>query len=129
MKTPKSITLGLLVIGALNAGCEKQVSYSRDVLPILEAKCRSCHSPGGEGYAASGFSVESYRTAMKGTKYGAVIVPASSLSSTLVRLIEHKADPSIAMPRSPVKGEPSKWLTPQEIKLIETWIDEGAKDN
>ena len=36
---------------------------------------------------------------MKGTKLGSVIVPGSSISSTLVILIEHKADPSINMPR------------------------------
>lgn len=107
----------------LGAGCARKVSFSDNVMPILKAHCRSCHVPGGEGYAASGFSMENYETLMKGTKFGPVIVPGSSVSSTLVVLISGKAHQSINMPR---KGEP---LTDYEIGLVRTWIDQGAKNN
>ncbi len=89
----------------------------------------SCHAPGAPGWVASGFSVASYQSVMKGTKYGRVVIPGSSAGSTLVRLLNHETDPSIAMPKSHQPGTPSEWLTPDQIKLIQTWIDQGAKDN
>ena len=62
-----------IILALLLAGCNKQVSFSDDVMPILEAKCLSCHAEGSEGYEASGFSVESYEQLMKGTREGRVI--------------------------------------------------------
>ena len=35
---------------------------------------------------------------MKGTRYGAVIKPGDSFASTLIMLVEGRADPSIKMP-------------------------------
>ena len=127
-------------LAILGAGCAKQeVSFKQDVYPILQKNCRSCHSPGGEGYAASGFSVETYESVMKGTKFGPVIVPRSSISSTVMVLLEHKADPSISMPRSKVQPllEREKylkdWKAPMlpadQIRFIGNWIDQGAKNN
>lgn len=111
--------LALILLG----GCARQVSFNRDVFPILQSRCISCHRPGGAGYAASHFSVESYETFMRGTRFGPVINPGSSVDSTLVLLIEHKADPSINMPHN---QEP---LSERQVKTIKRWIDQGAKNN
>jgi len=123
------VKMSLIPLAVMSTACERQVSFKADVQPVLVEKCVSCHSPGGRGYAASGFSVASYQSVMKGTKYAEVIVPGSSLDSTLVRLIRHEADPSIAMPKSHDQGKPSEWLTREQIALIATWIDQGAKNN
>ena len=33
------------------AGCgEQEVSFKKDVMPILQERCISCHKPGGSGY-------------------------------------------------------------------------------
>ncbi|MDA8107850.1 MAG: c-type cytochrome [Betaproteobacteria bacterium] len=126
----KLATASAISLSFLSAGCgQKQVSFKSDIQPILAARCASCHAPGGQGYAASGFSVVSYQSVMKGTKYAEVIVPGSSLDSTLVRLIRHRADPSIAMPKSHDAGKPSEWLTRDQIRLITAWIDQGARNN
>jgi hypothetical protein len=66
---------------------------------------------------------------MKGTKYGPVVVAGSSIGSTLAILIEHKADRSIAMPKSTHPDMPSDYLPQTQIDLIKKWIDQGAKDN
>jgi hypothetical protein len=58
-----------------------------------------------------------------------VVVPGSSLDSNLLRLVKHEADPSIAMPRRLTPRMPSEWLRPEQISLIETWINQGARDN
>ena len=89
----------------------------------------SCHAVGSPGCVASGFSVESYETLMKGTRYGPVIVSGSILDSNLLRLVKHEADPSIAMPRSQTPGMPSEWIKADQINLIETWIRQGARNN
>lgn len=83
--------------------------------------------------------MQTYDTVMKGTKLGPVIVPSPSISSTLVILIEHKADPAINMSRSKVQPllEHQKYLKDmrglmlpkEEIKLIRARIDQGAKNN
>jgi Planctomycete cytochrome C len=113
-------------------GCTKQVSqvsFKNDILPILQERCLVCHAPGAPGCLTSGLSMATYESLMKGTKFGPMIIPGNSLDSNLLRLVKHQADPSIAMPRSQTPGEPSGWLKPGQINLIETWINQGAKDN
>lgn len=140
MRSHKLTGAAAMMVIAFGAGCEmNDVSFSRDVYPILQKNCLSCHSPGGEGYAASGFSVESYESLMKGTKFGRVIVPGSSVSSTLIILIEHKADPSLNMPRPTkralaehekfLRGWKAPMLPAEQIELTRAWIDAGAKNN
>lgn len=122
----------ILAISVFSAGCSKQISYTSDVKPILTANCLQCHDGTGEGSMKSGFNVKSYESLMKGTKLGTVIVPGKSVSSTLYRLINHKADPEIQMPPhhdvalSKEKLEP---LTTKQIETIKIWIDQGAKNN
>jgi hypothetical protein len=109
-------------------GCGKQpeqeVSFSKDIRPIINANCIKCHAPGGQGYEASGLNMQSYESLMKGTKFGPVIKPEDALSSTLMILIDGRADPSINMPHG--DNEP---LSGEQIKLFEQWINQGAKNN
>ena len=107
-------------------GCTKEpdkVSFKNDIMPIFKQNCSVCHLEGGMGYNASGFSVESYESIMKGTKFGPVIQAGKSVSSTLKVLLEHKADPKINMPKQAPK------LSDDKIQLISKWIDQGAKNN
>ena len=100
-----------------------QPSFSGAVAPILNQRCAECHLPGGQGFEASGFSVASYDDVMRGTRLGPVIKAGDSISSTLMRLIEGKADPSISMPhgKEPLKAE--------QIQAIKDWINSGAPNN
>lgn len=107
-------------------GCstaEKEVSFSKDVMPVLTQNCLHCHTVGAEGQVASGLSMESYADLMKGTKLGPVIQPGQSYASTLQILVEHKADQSLNMPKGGIK------LSTDQIELIGKWIDQGAKNN
>ena len=127
-----SIPLARLLAGVLltgttlfAAGCGGgAVSYARDVEPILEANCLSCHQPGGAGFEASGFSMASYDDLMKGTQYGPMIIPGDSEGSNLLVLMEGRADPSISMPHGSM--EP---VSAADIATIRRWIDQGAKKN
>jgi hypothetical protein len=120
----KYLLLGLLPL--VLAGCDKfgAVSYSKDVRPILDQACMQCHKIGGKGQVKSGLSMESYEEFMKGTKFGPMIIPGDSLTSSLVILIEGRADPGINMPQ----GDHSP-LNAEQIAVIRKWIDQGAKNN
>lgn len=96
-----------------------EVSFSKNVMPILEAKCLSCHAEGEQGFKA----IESYEHLMKGTRDGPVIEPGYSYFSTLQIVVEHRADPSSSMPQNSTK------LSGAEIQVIGKWIDQGAKNN
>ena len=113
----------ILMIMAWSSACTKKVSYVSDIKPILDDHCTECHVKGKKGYKQSGLSMESYASLMKGTKFGPVIEPGNSISSTLMRLVDHKADPSINMPHDKSKIEDA------HVELIKLWIDQGAKNN
>ena len=124
--------LYFLGIAVISAGCSQEVSFQKDVNPILQGKCLSCHDGEGEGVKASGFSVRTYDDLMKGTQFGKVVVPGDSLSSSLYRLIDHQADPKIQMPphhdEALAEGKMDS-LSGAEINTIKAWIDQGAKNN
>jgi len=119
------LVLPLIALATLTACGSKQpaVSYKSQVQPILEKNCVACHTAEGAGTLASGLQMTSYETLMKGTKFGPVIVAGNAESSTFYRLIAGKVDPSIRMPHGKEK------ISEANIKLIETWIQQGAKNN
>lgn len=118
----------LLLCLALSTGCTQQsatvTGFAADVAPIINENCLECHQPGGPGHEKSGLSVTSYANLMKGTRFGPVIKPGDSLSSTLVILIEGRADKSINMPHGDRKP-----LTKAQVQTVKNWINEGAKNN
>ncbi len=132
MKTRMRSIIFIAAILVIVGGCSKQVSFKGDVNPILASNCLVCHNGGGEGIKKSGFSVKSYNSLMKGTKYASVVVPGDSISSTLYRMVDHKVDRKIHMPPHHVEAlakgrlEP---LTSEQIGTIRMWIDQGAKNN
>lgn len=127
MKPSRSVWLWLALAGvAALSGCErdKAVSYSRDVVPILDKHCKACHVPGQPGYIVSGFELGSYESLMKGTQFGPVVLPGDALTSVLVMLIEGRADPSLKMPHGGASTP-----TSEEILTIRRWVEQGAKNN
>ncbi len=109
---------------ALLLGCEQPVSYSRDVVPILQTNCVDCHTTSGQGLVKSGLDLGSYEGLLKGTRYGPVVKPGDSFTSALVMLIEHRVDPSLKMPH----GRKSR-IEQAKIERLKKWIDQGAKNN
>jgi len=123
---------GILAVCVGLFGCDRPISFTEDVQPILKASCVECHNLSAEGYATSGFSLVDYDSVMKGTKFGPVVVPKSSVSSALYLVIASKTSPEIRMPPhhenalAEGRGTP---LSEHQIEIIRDWIDEGAKNN
>jgi len=92
-----------------------QVSFGKDVLPILEANCLKCH---GSAMQLSKFNLSSQELAMKGGTTGAAIIPGNADESRLYRLVA-----GLDKPRMPMNGE----LPAAQIATIKNWIDQGAR--
>jgi WD40 repeat protein len=93
------------------------VSYEKEVLPILEAKCLACHSG---NVRRNGYDMATHEGLLKGGKTGVAILPGKSADSLFVKLSGRTQKPT--MP--PKDEEP---LTPKELALLKLWIDQGAK--
>ena len=119
-----SLSITLYLLTGCGDSSTSEVSFSKQIKPILATHCLSCHNSEGEGYKKSGLNMETYDALMKGTKFGPVIVPGNALSSSLVLAIEGKADPAITMPHGSLQ------ILPQtERDTIKQWIQQGAKNN
>ena len=125
--------LPLLALPFIVIGCGQQsVSFVDDVKPILKDSCVSCHTGTGEGVEASKYALTDYESVMKGTTYGAVVVPGSRMSSALYLVIAGKTDPAIRMPphheESLAEGR-GEVLSARSVETIGLWIDQGARNN
>lgn len=103
---------------------EPTVSYSKDVKPILDKHCVTCHQPEQVGELASGFDLTTYESLMKGGQFGPMVIPGDVEGSNMIVLMEGRADPSISMPHGDQKP-----VFVQDIKTIRLWIEQGAKNN
>jgi hypothetical protein len=92
-----------------------EVSYAKDVQPILESRCGKCHM--GE-FVSEGLHMDTHESLMQGSDNGPVIIPGDAGESLLIqKLVEGK------MPKRGPK------LTPVQIQLIADWINAGAPNN
>jgi mono/diheme cytochrome c family protein len=115
----------VLIAGAtLVVACGlRNVSYAKEVQPILTKNCSECHSPGQQGFTASGLNTTSYAALMKGGRYGPLVKPGDAFTSALNMLVEGRVDKSIRMPHGRDK------LSNEDIAVLKAWVNEGAKNN
>lgn len=124
-KSRRSIALASVGV-ALLVSCQRapEVSYARDVAPVIDEHCSQCHVTGQPGFVASGLDTTGYEALMRGTRFGPVVLPGDPLTSTLIMLIEGRADPSLKMPHGDAKP-----LDPKDIATLRQWVEQGAKNN
>src|SRR5579871_6344040 len=102
-------TTGLLV--CLIASAAPEVTFHKDVEPILQRSCQECHRPGEIG-PMSLLTYEQVRPWAKGIR-SAVMTHA---------MPPWPADPHYG------KFANDRSLTMQEIETISAWVDSGAKE-
>jgi len=115
--------LSFLVM-AIPALAVEEVSYKKDIRPILDDYCLNCHKPGGKGYKKSGLDMRTYKSLMKGTKFGTVVKPGDSYTSILIQVVDGRVHSSIKMPYG-MDGS----LAKGKIELLRKWVQQGAKNN
>jgi len=132
MDTRNLLGISMLMFAIGLSGCEREVSFAKNVQPILNSDCVQCHDHGAEGVENSGLSLASYEGVMRGTKFGVVVIPGDGESSTLYMVVANKTDPKIHMPphheMSLAEGR-GDVLNEDQVNTIKAWIDQGAKNN
>ena len=109
------IAFGLL-LAALPA-LAAPVDFNKDVAPILRQYCAGCHNHSDlEGE----FSVETFKSLMRGGANGKGILPGEAEKSLLVQLITKQKEPLMPPPSEP---QP----TPKQLATLQAWITQGAK--
>ncbi|HAM72414.1 MAG TPA: hypothetical protein DCM86_12300 [Verrucomicrobiales bacterium] len=112
------LTTSLVLAAGLLPLQGAELSYERDVAPILRSHCAGCHN---DVDLSGGLSVERYATLRTGGKEeGDPLIPGNPDASFLLRSLEGRTSPKM-----PPKEEP---LVPAgEIALLRQWIAGGAK--
>ncbi|MDB4618769.1 DUF1549 domain-containing protein [bacterium] len=106
---------------------QAEISFNKDVRPILSAKCIVCHGPDdgvdakGKANRKAGLRLDTPEGAYREKDGITAIVPNSLEDSEAWVRITSKDDP---MP--PVDGH-AKPLTSDEKELLKNWIQEGAE--
>jgi mono/diheme cytochrome c family protein len=113
-------TVALLLLAALPASAA-ELSFNRDIRPILSDNCYSCHGP--DKRARKGDRrLDTADGALAEHEKVRAIVPGDLAKSELVARIEsHDADEMMPPPKS------EKKLKPAQIATLKKWIEQGAK--
>src|SRR5215510_12677443 len=110
----------LLMAGAMLVPCahaQQQPDFARDVQPLLESRCWSCHGP---KLQLHGLRLDRRADALKGGGSGVpAIVPGKSAQSLLIKYVSG-LDKDVIMPPAGDR------LKSAEIDLLRAWIDGGA---
>src|SRR5262249_41659466 len=87
--------------------------FEKDVLPILTAKCLSCH---GDKVQKAELNLATPAGVRKGSSSGPIVTSGKPDDSLLLRVLHDGLMPP------PKKGEP---LTSAEMELVHKWIESG----
>src|SRR6266852_2941296 len=93
-------------------------SYVRDVRPILDKNCTSCHQPASK---QSDLDLTTYAGFQTGGKRGAAFVAGSPEQSLVIQFITAALAPSMPF------GQPP--LAAYDVSTIRDWIESGARDD
>ena len=105
----------LAAFGAAAGEAPPPPDFERDVAPILQEHCASCH---GADKQENLLRLDSRSEAMKGGMSGPVIVQGRSGESLLVQHLTGQAKPRMPHEKPP--------LPPELIATLAAWIDAGA---
>lgn len=112
-----ALAQALFLSSVLSSAADKPApDYSKQIAPIFQKHCVSCHNADDtEGK----LSLDSYADLQKGGKHGPAVQPGDLASSRLLQLVTSQAKPIM-----PPKDE--ERLTPDEIALLTLWVETGA---
>jgi mono/diheme cytochrome c family protein len=112
-----------LTVAAMLAGpsaparAQGGVQFARDVWPIFEAKCVTCHGPEDQ---FNNLRLDSKSRILQGGKNGKVVIPGDPDKSPMYVRVSLPPDDLDIMP---AEGDP---LSAAQIDTLRRWIAEGA---
>ncbi len=97
----------------------RRIDFAKDIKPILESSCVSCHR---EGHDKGDLRLDEREYAFEAGEYGTAVVPFDLEKSTLYQSVTLPANHDDLMPPSN-KGGP---LPQEQLDLLRDWIVQGA---
>jgi mono/diheme cytochrome c family protein len=107
-----------ILAGTFASPARGEVDFSKEIRPILEKTCVTCH---GATRQKGGLRLDSKEAMMKGAKSGKVVVAGKAAESKLYQVLVLPNDDENRMP---AEGDA---LPKAQIEKMKAWIDEGAK--
>ncbi len=98
-----------------NEAASSSVSFSKDVMPILQNSCNNCH--GGQK-TEKGLDMTTYSALMAGSQRGAVVIPGDAANSSFVHLVLNG--------NMPKRGQK---LSAAQAQILQDWVNAGALNN
>lgn len=119
--------LGLLTANAADkdlskipaASTKKDLSYEKDIRPILEKSCFKCH---GAEKQKGKLRMDSLEALLKGGENGPIVTKGKGAESPMVQAVARLVEDDAMPPEG--KGDP---LSKEQIGLLRAWVDQGAK--
>lgn len=109
------VSMAILMASA-SMGTEASLEFfEREVRPVLAEHCYSCHGPEKQ---KAGLRVDHLSFLLSGGESGPAITPGDAAAS---RIAEAMAYTNVDL-QMPPKGK----LSDEQIKVVQTWIEEGA---
>lgn len=96
---------------------QRTVSFSKEVLPLLTARCGSCHM---NAKKSGGLRMDSRELLLQGGDSGPVIALGKSGESHLIRLVAALNPDQRMPPQGPI-------LSNEHVGILRAWIDQGLK--
>ena len=108
------------LIDTSRAAEAEPLNFSRDIRPILSAKCFACHGPDSQDRDAD-YRMDTKEGAFADLGGYHAIIPGDPENSEIIkRVISDDEDKLMPPPKH------KKPITPEEIALLKRWIAEGA---
>ncbi len=106
------------IAAALPPAAETDVDFNRDIGPLLEQKCATCH---GLQQQMSGLRLDSRAAALRGGYSGPAIKPGDSAGSKLIQMVA-----GVGVEKNLIMPMGGERLTSAQVGLLRAWIDHGA---
>ncbi|MBL8172298.1 MAG: DUF1549 domain-containing protein, partial [Acidobacteria bacterium] len=111
-----SLSCAWLPFAPADAQNPSPISFSRDIRPLLVARCVQCH---GAQKQSGGLRLDAQAFALRGGQSGPAIVPGKATESLLYQRVAAQNEDE----RMPPVGNR---LTAAELARLKSWIDAGA---
>ncbi len=118
--TVAALQLALVAFMAQSPTEGQPVSFVKEVQPLINVLCVSCHAG---GRPAAGLSLETYAGLALGNRKAKGLVPGKPNDSLIYMTLNEIGGVKKMPPRRIAQP------TAKEIELIQRWIEQGAKDD
>lgn len=115
------LTKATATVAVISLAAAEDITFNRDIRPILADRCFACHGPDSATREA-GLRLDQEESAKLFVDGSAAIIPGDLASSMMIERI-NETDPDLVMP----PPDTGRALSVAEKQTLQKWITDGAK--